>query len=105
MLSCVRLSLYLLCLEIRDQHENLEGKHSPSDPPIQSSTPFASRPINPTPAQAAGRPTPTTTRPTNPTPRQASNLINNEGTGIYLSTQRRSQALSSGKEPGNEVVV
>ena len=46
-----------------------------NDRPVQSSTPFASRPVNPTPAQAAGRPTRTSVRPTNPTPRQASNVI------------------------------
>lgn len=61
--------------------ENLDpdGEHSPGEAPAQSSTPFASRPINPTPAQAAGRPTPTASRPTNPTPRQASNVLNSEG--------------------------
>ncbi|XP_028409597.1 sperm-associated antigen 17-like isoform X2 [Dendronephthya gigantea] len=56
-----------------------DGRHSPGEAPVQSSTPFASRPINPTPAQAAGRPTPITSRPTNPTPRQASNVMNSEG--------------------------
>ncbi len=64
--------------------ENLDndGRHSPGDPPIQSSTPFASRPVNPTPAQAAGGPTPTASRPTNPTPRQASNVISSEAIGM-----------------------
>lgn len=59
--------------------ENLEndGRNSLSDQPVESSTP-ASRPVNPTPAQAADRPTPTSIRPTNPTPRQASNVIGYE---------------------------
>ncbi|XP_046847429.1 sperm-associated antigen 17-like [Xenia sp. Carnegie-2017] len=90
------------------ENPDLERGQSPGDvSPVESSTPFVSRPVNPTPAQAGGVPTSPSTRPTNPTPRQASTVLSNESVLDSPRTKQsivRSSTLESLLEMQHEVL-
>lgn len=90
------------------ENPDLDRGQSPGDvSPVESSTPFVSRPVNPTPAQAGGVPTSPSTRPTNPTPRQASTVLSNESVLDSPRTKQsivRSSTLESLLEMQHEVL-